>query len=157
MELFIIRHATAEERREGKDDAARKLTKAGREKWRHAVGGLDALGVRFDRLYHSPWTRAVETADEAEALIDGDRVMTERLAAEPGPELLAELTGDCVAVVGHEPWLGQLVAWLITSKTDAAERFLMKKGGVAWLEGEPRPGKMTLKALLPPKVLRGLR
>jgi phosphohistidine phosphatase len=154
MELFIIRHATAVDRREGRDDATRRLTDEGREKFRRAVDGLEELGVRFDRHYHSPWTRAVETADEAARLLDGESVVTQALASPPRPALLEELRGQRVAVVGHEPWLGQLVAWLVLGDESLGDRFELKKGCVVWLEGPPQPGKMILKALFTPKVLR---
>ena len=154
LELFIIRHAAAVERREGLDDARRPLTKEGRDKWRRAVRGLRDLKLRFDRLYHSPWTRAVETADELTGLLEGKRVATEALAAPPRQALLDELEGARVAVVGHEPWLGELASWLVTGSPEHGERFAFRKGGVAWLEGPLQPGKMSLKAMLPPKVLR---
>ncbi len=154
MELFIIRHATAVERSEGRDDAKRPLTGEGRKKWKRAVEGLDALGVRFDRLYHSPWRRAVETADALAKLVEGESLETQALAAPPREALLTELQGARVALVGHEPWLSELVAWLVTGDSGHGERFVMKKGGLAWLEGSLSPGKMRLKALLPPKALR---
>ena len=34
--------------------------------------------------------------------------------------------------------------------------FAFKRGGIAWLEGQPQPGRMVLQAFLPPKVLREL-
>lgn len=157
MELFVIRHGIAEERREGLDDTTRKLTKEGRERFAAAVKGLARLEVGFDRLYTSPWTRAVQTAELLEPLLEGERVVTEQLAKAPSEALLDELRGERTAVVGHEPWLGELVAMLVTGDASLGERFPLKKGGVAWLEGEPEPGQMVLRAVLMPKVLRGLR
>ncbi|MBL8954027.1 MAG: histidine phosphatase family protein [Myxococcaceae bacterium] len=154
MNLFIIRHAIAEERTDDGDDTQRALTKEGREKFKEAVAGLKALGYRFDRLYHSPWRRAVETAEEAAKLVDGELTALDALAGPPRDALLSELRGVDVAVVGHEPWLGELIAWLVTGELGLGAHFVMKKGGVAWLEGTAQPGKMTLRALLPPKVLR---
>ena len=61
--------------------------------------------------------------------------------------------GETVAVVGHEPWLSELIAWLVVGEpADGDARFRMKKGGVAQLRGTPRPGRMQLRALLPPKL-----
>ena len=79
----------------------------------------------------------------------------EALAAPPSRGLLEVLgeAGETVAVVGHEPWLSELIAWLVVGEpADGDARFRMKKGGVAQLRGTPRPGRMQLRALLPPKL-----
>ncbi|WP_460170686.1 SixA phosphatase family protein [Thermus sp. FJN-A] len=141
-------------------DEARPLSKEGRRRFRRAVRGLGRLGVRLDRLYHSPLLRAVETADLLVDLVGGERAATPLLAQPPDEALLALLEGpgegERVGLVGHEPWLSQLCAWLAVGNRKRASGFVLKKGGVAWLEGEARPGKMRLRALLPPRVLRAL-
>jgi phosphohistidine phosphatase len=157
MELYVIRHVEAEGRRPDREDAKRRLTDRGRERLKEEVAGLRALEIRFDRLYHSPWRRAVETADGLMKLVDGERVETKALATAPRQALLDELAGRTVAVVGHEPWLSELIAWLVTGDALAGRRFEMKKGAVAWLSGPARPGRMMLGALYPPKALRRIR
>jgi phosphohistidine phosphatase len=154
MELFVMRHATAEPRRPGYDDEKRALTRRGRERWKCAVEGLRDLKVSVDRLLHSPWLRAVETADLAKELVDGERVETHNLVVAPRQTLLDELRGQRVAVIGHEPWLTELIAWLVLGDPSAGSQLVLKKGGVAWLEGEPRPGQMKLRALFTPRSLR---
>jgi phosphohistidine phosphatase len=67
------------------------------------------------------------------------------------------LHGHSVAVVGHEPWLGELIGWLTAGDPRAGEALVIKKGSVSWLEGSAVPGGMSLRALLPPRVLRALR
>ena len=49
---------------------------------------------------------------------------------------------------------GGLASLKLAQLQALAERFLFKKGGVAWLEGRPRPGEVVLRAFLPPKVFR---
>jgi phosphohistidine phosphatase len=154
MALFIIRHAPAEPTSESSDDAARPLTEEGRQRWRRAVKGLGKLGVQFDALYHSPWLRAVQTADALCDLVQGNTQVTEHLAQAPTPALLELLQGERIALVGHEPWLGQLVAWLAIGNPEHGTAFELKKGSVVWLEGAIEPGKMLVHAVLPPKVLR---
>jgi len=156
MELFVIRHAIAVPRSPDLDDAARPLTPRGRARWERSVTGLERLGVRFDRLLHSPWRRAVETAEIARPLVDGACVASARLAMPPTQALLDELVGARVALVGHEPWLGELLALLIVGTIDAGARLELRKGGVAWLAGDPRPGAARVHAILPPKVLRAV-
>ena len=64
--------------------------------------------------------------------------------------------GEDTAVVGHEPWIGELVAWLAFGDMRHGEMLAFKKAGVMWLEGSVIPGGMTLRALVPPQLLRGL-
>jgi phosphohistidine phosphatase len=159
MQLLVIRHAIAAPRSPDLEDAARPLTSRGAKRFRRAVAGLAALGQSIDRVYHSPWLRAVETAELLRP-IAGDLHETALLADSPGGELLELLTGEgdaTVAVVGHEPWMGELCALLVTGSTEHGEHFRFKKGGIAWLEGDPRTAAMTLSALIPPAVLRALQ
>lgn len=158
LELFVVRHAIAEERAPSKEDASRALTERGRERFAQGVRGLARLGLSFDRIDHSPWLRAVQTAELLAPRLEraGRTRVSAGLAAAPSRELLDGLGAGRVAVVGHEPWLSELVALLVSGDAGHGAGFEMKKGGVAWLEGEPRPGAMTLRALLPPRALRRL-
>ncbi len=154
MEIFLVRHAVAVPR--ARTDAARRLTPAGRREFTRVVRGLGRLGVEVDRLYHSPWTRAVETAELLRPLLDGECEVHPGLARSPNTALLAGLRGRRIALVGHEPWLGQFLGILIGGDPQLGRRFKFSKGCVAWLEGDPKPGGMLLRALLPPRVLRRL-
>jgi phosphohistidine phosphatase len=158
MQLFVIRHAVAEDAATGRDDAARELTDAGKLKLRRAVRGLRALNLQFDRILTSPWKRAAQTARLLEPLASAPPIATELLTRSPTAELLALIAehGEITAVVGHEPWLGELVAWLSFGDTRHGEAILIKKAGVLWLEGTPIPRGMQLRASLPPKILRAL-
>jgi len=155
MELFLVRHGIAAPGSAFRTDAARPLTPQGRERFAQAVMGLQRLGVRLDRLYHSPWLRAVETAALLGPVLEGEAVSSAALTWPPGQALLQGIVGTRVALVGHQPWLGELLHWLLTGQSDGSA-FAFKRGGVAWLEGKPQPGRMVLRAFLPPKVLRVL-
>jgi len=154
MELFVIRHAIAVPGSMLLADADRPLSPKGRKRFSEAVLGLRCLQVRFDRLYHSPWLRAVETAELLTPVLDGKAVCSPALARAPSQDLLDALVGARVALVGHEPWMGELVAWLTTGVPPHGSVFAFKRGGMAWLEGQLQPGRMVLQAFLPPKVLR---
>lgn len=156
MELFLIRHGIAVPGSAVLADAERPLTPQGRERFAQAVRGLQRLGVCFDRLYHSPWLRAVETAALLRPVLKGEAVSSAALARPPRQALLQEITGTQVALVGHQPWLGEFLTWLVIGNQSDGSAFAFKRGGVAWLEGQLRPGRMVLRAFLPPKVLRGL-
>lgn len=150
MDLFLVRHAIAEERKAGLPDAERALTDKGYSRFKLVVRTLVRSGFRFDRVYHSPWLRAVQTAELLAPLNDGPMVEVEGLAVPPHPDFLASLEGEHVACVGHEPWISDALSLLTTGNPNGSWlRF--KKGGVAWLRGAPNPASMELRALLPPK------
>ena len=159
MQLFVIRHAIAEDAGPGQDDASRELTEDGERKLKQVVKGLRKLDVELDRILTSPWRRATQTAILLKPLCEDPPLSTELLAQSPKAELLALIAemNETTAVVGHEPWLGELVAWLAFGDTRHGEALKLKKGGVAWLEGMCVPGGMVLRAILPPSVLRNVR
>ena len=156
MELFLIRHAIAAPRSPALPDAERPLTRQGRERFAQAVAGLQRLGVRLRQVHHSPWRRAVETAALLAPVLQGDLLPTQVLTRPPEAALLHEIDESPAALVGHEPWMSDLLAWLVVGSPATGAGFAFKKGGVAWLEGPLRPGGMVLRACLPPKVLRAL-
>jgi phosphohistidine phosphatase len=158
LDLLVVRHAIAGPAGAGVRDAERELTHEGRQKMRRAVAGLARLELRLDRVLHSPWRRAAQTAELlAPLLADGGELRAcAQLAAEPGPGLLDALGGGRVAAVGHEPWVSELVAWLAFGRRDLGRGLEFRKGGVARLLGEPCPGGMTLLALWTPATLRAL-
>ena len=153
MKLYVIRHGIAADAA-GMADEARPLTDEGRQKFAQVVRGLDRLEVRLDRLIHSPLLRAVQTAELLAPILRGTTQVSANLAKSPSNELLAELRGEIVAVVGHEPWLSELVAWLALAERRFGHTFALKKGGIAVLEGSPKPGEMQLIGFHPPAVMR---
>jgi phosphohistidine phosphatase len=156
MQLYVIRHAIAEAAAAGQDDASRDLTETGARRFRAEVKGLRTLGWTFDRVLTSPWLRAKRTAELLEPLSEEKPIETALLTDSPSRELLAllaEKSVDSLAVVGHEPWLTELIQWLVLADPHR-DSLTLKKGGIAWLEGEPVPGAMKLRALIPPKLLR---
>jgi len=159
MQLFVVRHAIAEDAQPGQDDASRELTADGERKLRKVVKGLRRLDIELDRILTSPWRRATQSALLLQSLCEDPPLSTDLLAQSPKAELLALIAelDETTAVVGHEPWLGELVAWLAFGDTRHAEALELKKGCVVWLEGTCVPGGMTLRAILPPSVVRNVR
>ncbi len=154
-DFFIIRHAIAEERRPGLEEYDRALTREGREKFSACVSGMRRMGVRFGDILHSPLVRAKQTAEMLKPLAAGKLLETDLLAGEPGEELvklLAKHPG--AAVVGHRPWLGQLVSILVFGSASDVEQFALRKGGMASLTGEPIVGGMALHGLYMARDLR---
>ena len=159
MQLYIVRHAIAEEPRAGHDDADRELTELGKTKLGRAVRGLRSLDIRFERVLTSPWKRAAHTAKLLEPISSAAPIATDLLAKPPTQELLAMIAerNEVTAVVGHEPWLGELAAWLAFGDARHGDAIVLKKSGVLWLAGTAVAGGMKLRAAIPPKLLRALR
>jgi len=163
MQLYVVRHAIAEDAADGQDDASRQLTSDGARKLRKVVHALRALRVRFDRVITSPWARARQTAEALAPLCEAPPIESELLTKSPSAELLAhiaEVTSASkhgTAVVGHEPWLGELVSLLAFGDTRFGDSLTLKKAGVVWLDGSAVPGGMMIRALVPPKFLRAMR
>ena len=165
MKFVIIRHGPAGDREEwgaaGRDDRLRPLTPKGKKEVRRAAGGLASLVPGLDLLATSPLTRAVETADIVAAGYGCEIQLLESLTPESEPDRLMPWLRDqagsrAVAVVGHEPHLSTLAAYLLTGRTTS---FMdLKKGGACLLElaDPPRPGDATLRWLLTDDALRSL-
>lgn len=156
MELFLVRHAIAVPRTLTLADEQRPLTPRGRERFARAVSGLQRLGVQLRQVHHSPWLRAVETASLLAPVVRGELLPAKALARPPDASFLDEIDGTPAALVGHEPWMSQWLALLVNGSQASGVMVAFKKGGVAWLEGQLRPGGMIVRAYLPPKVLRAL-
>ena len=155
MDLFLIRHAIAVERRPDLLDADRTLTERGRDRFGKVVSALEQAEVRFDRVYTSPWKRAVQTAELLEPINAGSMVVADGLATTPSLEFFASVKGESVACVGHEPWMSESVALLCLDAIDG-DWLRFKKGGVAWLRGYPGSGTMELHGFWAPRLLLSL-
>src|SRR5262245_43219956 len=119
-ELYVVRHAIAAERGpEWPDDDIRPLTEKGIARFKDGVAGLIWVDVVVDESFTSPLVRAKQTADLLAADISGKppvKLLT-ALAPGHGPEdLMVQLAKAAkrrrIALVGHEPGLGELAAHL---------------------------------------------
>lgn len=165
LELLIVRHAIACERdaRRWPDDGERPLSPQGAARARKAAAGLKQLVRRPARVLVSPLLRARQTAAIL-AELAGWPKGTECAELAPGqsPEaLLATLrrmSETRVALVGHEPGLGRLLAASLPG-TAAPQGFRFRKMGAALLTfaGAARAGGARLEWLVPAKVLRAAR
>jgi phosphohistidine phosphatase len=163
MELYLVRHAIAEESSSTGRDADRALTREGEAKMRRIAQGLRALEVRLALILTSPYRRAVETADVLSAALGGveRRALAELAAASDIGALLAALRPyrqvEALALVGHQPGLGYLASQIMTGSPDLCP-LPFKKGGVACLEIPSTRGDLRgeLAWFMTPKQLRAL-
>ena len=166
MNLLIVRHAIAEERERFAthcdDDRRRPLTEKGRRRMEQGAAGLHRLLPNLDYLISSPLVRARQTAEilatryPAARFLEWPELAPEGRAPQVA-ERLAKLPADTtVALVGHEPNLSELIAWLTAGAAFGLLRF--KKGGACLLASpsQPVPGMAELLWALDPKQLRQL-
>ncbi|MEN9563481.1 MAG: hypothetical protein RIR73_1725 [Chloroflexota bacterium] len=159
MNLYLIRHAIAEEESPSGEDSQRELTDKGAKKMRLIAKGLRTLGVEFDLIVSSPYVRAMQTAEILSDVFKKKKfVLSDHLMPAGDPNLLiAEInekhTVDSLAIVGHEPYLSNLVSLLVADGAPVEMTF--KKGGVCYLSTDDlhHTHKATLEWLLTPGVL----
>jgi phosphohistidine phosphatase len=162
VRIYLVRHAIAAERgRDWPDDSKRPLIRKGVDRMREAVRGLVELDAHVDVVLTSPFVRAVQTA---EILADGltprpSIVETPSLTPEEAPTSVARALEPyrrtkAVALVGHEPGIGRLAAWLLGTP----EPIEFKKGGVCCVEcaSLPPDGRGRLIWHATPAMLRAL-
>jgi phosphohistidine phosphatase len=117
VQVFIIRHGHAVDDSPRLDDSQRYLSKKGRKTVREVGRALREAGVQFDVVLTSPLVRAVQTAEllaESLDFLDLVEVLPALVPGVPPRVAAAELGGRGVrvAVVGHEPGLSSLGAYL---------------------------------------------
>jgi len=166
MDLLIIRHAPAEDRERfaltGQPDEERPLSKRGLDRMALAARGLTTLALPIERLISSPLVRACQTAEVLAPTLELKDFDTEAVFS---PEatidgqidwLRKQPRVDALAIVGHEPSVGQLCTALVHGQPNG--NMPMKKGGAALIrfEGRIGHGNGRLIWFLPPAVLRAL-
>lgn len=143
MILLLIRHALAAERDDTKypDDSLRPLVGRGRKTLQRISRWLGNRGLVPTTILASPWKRAWQSAGVLARETGAGkktRVSCPALATEPTLEQIAQAIGarepdEIVALVGHEPWMGELASLLLTaSPTRLAIEF--PKGAVLAIE-----------------------
>ena len=163
IELYLVRHAVAAERGpKYPDDRLRPLTPGGTKKFAQSVPGLIELGVVIDFVLTSPLVRARDTAMLLAAGLKPKPAVTEVDALAPGgrPNAINDAIRTHskkhrrLALVGHEPDLGELAARLLGARGSVQ----FKKGAICLIEtdGATPTGPGTLCWMMTPKALRAL-
>lgn len=145
MDLILWRHAEAEAAAQGDDDLSRALTAKGDRQAQRMALWLDSHLPEGTRVLCSPAKRTAQTAkalgrkfklreelmpdSNAEAVLDLIKWHPETGPQGKGPVLL----------VGHQPYLGELVARLLGMPEQACA---IRKGSVWWLRTRAREGQL---------------
>jgi phosphohistidine phosphatase len=163
MMLYLIRHASAAQRGPNyPDDSQRPLLDKGKRQSLALLKLLKTLDAELDRLFSSPYLRAVQTAQALEPCLPKGRSLEHllNLTHDNYDLLLGELsknlkkTDQTIALVGHEPYMSELAAVLLTGETRLAIDF--RKAAVMRLTGKLLPGQLKLEFLVPAAIFKHL-
>ena len=144
MDLILWLHAEAEVAQEGEDDLSRALTKKGERQAARMAAWLDRHLPEGTRVLVSPAVRTQQTVaplgrkfklrDELVPETSVDDVLgLLKWQEATGPQIKGS-----VLLVGHQPYLGQLVAKLLGMQEHHCP---VRKGGVWWLRTRVRDGQ----------------
>ncbi len=138
MDLILWRHAEAEP---GEPDLGRRLTAKGIQQAERMAEWLDRHLPATTRILSSPADRAQQTA---QALKRKFKVVDDLVPGASVPAVLAAAgwpdSREAVLVVGHQPTLGEVAAFLMTDQELA---WSVRKGAVWWLSNRVREGVAT--------------
>lgn len=122
MVVYLVRHGRAEEARAGLRDEDRALTERGRREWRETLARTRHVAPL--RILTSPLRRARETSDIAVEVVGCPEapIPTRALVPDSTPERVwVDLAGHGdtaeLMLVGHQPLLGAVYAFLLGSPT----------------------------------------
>jgi phosphohistidine phosphatase len=128
--LILWRHAEAEVLMHGASDLERPLTAKGHRQAKQMSAWLKKYLSKQTYVLVSPAVRTRETvAYWAEDWQEDTRLAPER-PLEPLLQLLAQSPFESMMLVGHQPWIGELVAHALGLPEGQVS---IKKGAVWWL------------------------
>jgi phosphohistidine phosphatase len=151
MDLILWRHAEAVD---GLPDAGRRLTEKGHKQAQQMAAWLQQhLPEERTRILVSPATRAQQTAQAMGVEYETSTQLG--LSASPVSILTAAAWPDvhgAVLVVGHQPTLGRLAAFLLCGEE---QEWSVKKGALWWISNRVRQGEgqTVLRCVLAPEMI----
>jgi phosphohistidine phosphatase len=144
MNVYFLRHGLAVDRgtADFEDDSERPLTSKGRRQLKISAVTMKKMGLRLDWILSSPFRRAQQTAEiVAEELKLKKRLKcSEALKPNGDPQNLIREVNRLrpapknLLLVGHEPYLSQLISQLVSGGEHLVMDF--KKGGLGKVEIE---------------------
>jgi len=153
MDLIFWRHAEAFDALEGQDDLSRTLTPKGEKQALRMSQWLDRQLPEGIRVMSSPAVRCEQTV---KALGRKVKYKSELLPNASLDDLLATAgwpdSKMSVLIVGHQPVLGQAVAYLLGFTNGECS---VRKGAVWWLRSRVRDGdtKTVVVSVQTPELL----
>ncbi len=163
MEIYVLRHGEAEPRNENVSESDRKLTRKGKRDTERVVELARAFKVHPDVVLSSPYVRALTTARIAvkcfkpkPALRVTQVLLPEYAPKEVWKEIRAHSEAQQILLVGHEPQLSSVLAYLLGCPALAVD---FKKSALAAIEmdGIESVPRGDLKWLITPAFARRAR
>jgi len=156
VELWVLRHAEAEERAASGRDEDRNLTAPGRKEAAASGRGIAAVSSGIGLVLTSPYARARQTAEAAAEALGGPEVReSEALEPDRDPEEILseieEIDAAAILLVGHAPLLGNLLGRLVCGEEDGD--LPLSKASAAWLSVGGNERGARLRAFLPAPLL----
>ena len=150
MDLILWRHAEAED---GMPDAKRRLTDKGQKQAQQMATWLRAHLPAKTRILASPTTRTQQTVQALELPFE---TLTDVGISASAVSILTAAgwpdASNAVLIVGHQPTLGQLAAYLLCGEE---QYWSVKKGALWWISNRVRQGEgqSVLRCALAPEML----
>ncbi len=162
VRLFLFRHGVAwPHGTPGLEDDDRPLTEKGERRVRQVARGLKRMGLKLEKIITSPLPRAAQTAElVAEVLsipflLEDNDILAPGNSAESIANWLKTRGEKRIMLVGHNPNLSQLLAYLTTGQIEPMPVSL-RKAGVAALRDDPT-GAFHIDWITRPRFIRKLR
>ena len=135
MKIYLVQHGNAVAKEANPE---RPLSEKGRREVERIAGFIKPLNISVGCLWHSPKTRAVQTAEILAGAIKCDGGVIEHEGLGPNDDvakLRNEVAGSKknIMTVGHLPFLSRLTSLLIAGN-ESAEVAAFKQGGIVCLE-----------------------
>lgn len=149
MELILWRHAEAVD---GVPDNDRALTEKGRRQAERMAHFLSRQLPPHTRILVSPALRAQQTA----SALTKHFITAPNVGVHATPQKAIAAAGwpmadGAVLLVGHQPWLGELAALLMTGGADS---WNIKKGAVWWFSRRDDDDQTVLRLVIAPDHLQ---
>ncbi len=156
MEIYLLRHAAAENAPPGTKDSDRALTPEGREKLKRVLKRAKGAGVEAGVILSSPYRRALQTAEMAAEVLGYRRKVVQTAALVPNAsphdvwqEIRSRTDESSILLASHEPLMSATVALLLGSPAMLVD---MKKSALVRVDCDhfgPEPNGI-LKWMLTP-------
>jgi phosphohistidine phosphatase len=120
MELYLLRHGTAERGKDGASDSERSLTEKGEHEIRRVTSAAKLGNMCPSLILASPYRRAMQTAkiaadvlDYKDAVLTTDALLPEGDVHAMWDEIRLHRNQGCLLLCGHEPLFSASAAYLL--------------------------------------------
>jgi phosphohistidine phosphatase len=153
MDLILWRHAEAIDAADPQEDMQRALTSKGERQAQRMAAWLNRQLPASTRVLASPARRTQQTV----AALERKHKTVPALAPDADVQALLHAVRwpdarEPVLVVGHQPTLGLVAAYLLAGQ---AQAWTVRKGAVWWLRAREREGEVqvVLHAVVSPELV----